>query len=500
MCVGQGKVIMKAGFRKRNLLLLTAIIFLMLIGTACSDTGSPKNRIAESPIERNLREFYENLGGKSILGDFLSPVLQDGERYYQFTEKAVLVFDPQPSVLKQYYLHPVGLEMGFQEPPEPMPADPDVVYVNGYIVWPEALDLFNEWGRMCKPISALHYNEEYKRFEQYFDCFGVYRLEDEPVGNIHLLDYGAWYCEGKCSSYSPNSTGFIPSKIFPGKPDKEELVAAEALIIDAADRIGRAITGFPLTSTYLSDDGAQYIKIYENVVFALNKENPTRAFVLAITHSLNIRPGKPKPEIKETGAEFTQVKDQLGYTVRSYFLDFITLHGGKESSGTPIMNEYALNNSVMRQCFENVCLDYHKKAGDGLKVRPAPLGYIYRELYYREEPDQPVIVSANSNITIYPWETSALIPSDEAQEIGAAIYDNFIAVPDVEVVLRVRMPDNTWIDSDPQTTDGEGKVNFHLDPIQAPNGTIILYQVCLYGLNGSKNFCVMEDFTIWGNP
>jgi hypothetical protein len=476
------------------------IVLILLLPTACSDTSSPPNNVSESPIEKNMRQFYNKLGGKSSLGELLSPVLQEGDYYYQYTEKAILVFEPQASTLKQYYLHKVGLLMGFQEPPEPMPADPDAVYVNGFIVWPEALGIFNKWGRMCKPISSLHYNEEYKRFEQFFDCMGVYRSEDEPVGSVHLLDYGAWMCGEACTAYIPGGTGFIPAQIFPEPPSDEELTVAEATIVIAADRIGRAITGFPLTPTYLSDDGFQYLKIYENVVFAVDRDKPVRAYVLPITRSLNMKPEKPKPEIEEPGAKFITVEGDLGYTVRTHFYNFLALHGSNDTSGDPITNEFRMNDTVTRQCFENICLDYHKKAADGLKVRPAPLGYIYRELYYRPETTQDAVIEENTNISIHSWESSAIISSDQEQEIRAAIYDNLVAVPGVEVILRVRMPDLSWVDYGPQPTGKDGKTIFHLSPIKAPNSTIILYQVCLYGIDEARNFCVMEDFTIWGNP
>jgi len=484
----------------RKFLFPSVFILVMVFTSACSEKTASVTLNSESPIEKNMREFNNKLGGKSILGDILSPVLQEGDFYYQFTEKAILVFNQQESSVKQYHLHPVGLEMGFQEPPEPMPADPDAIYINGFVVWPEALGLFNRWGRICKPISALHFNEEYKRYEQYFDCFGVYRSEDEPVGSIHLLDYGAWKCGDACTTYSPNSSGFIPQQIFPDPPAKQDLITAEATIVIAADRIGRAVTGFPLTPTYLSDDGRQYLKIYESVVFAVNRDNPARAYVLAITRSLNIRSGKPKPAIKDPGAKFTPIQGDLGYTVRTQFYNFMALHGSYDTSGAPIMNEYTFNAAVNRQCFENLCLDFHKKATDGLKVRPAPLGYIYKELYYRQETAQLNSLTANSNITIHPWELSSLISSDQEQEIGAAIYENFVSVPDVQIILSVRMPDGTWIVYGPQATDQNGQTVFHLSPIKAPNSTIILYQVCLYGIDEERNFCVLEDFTIWGNP
>ena len=503
MCVDQGKVYMNACLRVRNFIFFGALIIFIIFSTACSDTASPVTRSSESPIEKNMKEFYDKLGGKSILGDILSPVLQQDELYYQYTEKAVLVFDPQAASIKQYYLYPVGREMGFQEPAEPMPADPDAVYINGFVIWPEALDLFNRWGRMCKPISALHYNSDQKRFEQYFDCFGIYRNEDEPVGTVHLLDYGAWYCGEACTTYNPGSPGYIPEKIFPEAPSRDDLAAAEANIVIAADRVGRAMTGFPLTPTYLSDDGYQYLRIYENMVFAIDRNQPARAYVLAITSSLNMPSGKPKPEIKEQGAKFTPSKGELGYTVREHFYSFLALHGGYDTSGTPNTNEFPLNNNstVNRQCFENLCLDYHKKAGAGMKVRPAPLGYIYRELYYRRETAQEAQIDRNANITIHPWEASALISSDQEQEIGAAIYDNDVAIPDVQVILSVRMPDNNaWVDYGPQPTDKNGQTVFHLSPIKAPNSTMILYRVCLYGIDEARNFCVMEDFTIWGNP
>ena len=491
---------MNAYEKMRTFIFLSIIITTLVFTTACSDTTGDAVRSSESPIETNFRQFYSRLGGKNLLGEILSPVLQDGEIYYQFTEKVILVFNPQVSTPKQYYLYPVGLEMGFNEPPEPMPADPNTVYYGGFVVWPEAVNLFNRWGRICKPISSLHYNDEQKRFEQYFDCFGVYRSEDEPVGSIHLLDYGAWKCGDACTTYSPSSSGFIPQKIFPDPPSKEDLAKAESIIIIAADRIGRTITGFPLTATYLADNGRQYLKIYENVVFALDRDNSARPYVLAITQSLHVERGKPEKQQEDQNGLFYSYQDNLGYTVKPEFYNFLAMHGSFDTSGAPITNEYALDNWVNRQCFENLCLDYHKKAAEGMKVRPAPLGYVYKQLFYRQELVFSLPVNSTAIITIYPWEASSLIPSTQEQEIGAAVYENYVTVPDVQVILSVRMPDGVWRDFGPQATDESGQTVFILPPIQAPNSTIILYQVCLYGIDEAKNFCVMEDFTIWGNP
>jgi len=492
---------MNAHKNMRKIIIPFISIWIMLFNSACSGTVPPDTEKLENPIERNLREFYNKLGGVKILGNFLSPVLHEGDYYYQYTEKVILVFEPQAPTLTQYHLHPVGLEMGFKEPPEPMPADPNTVYQNGFIVWQEALDLYNRWGRICDPISALHFNDEQKRYEQFFECFGVYRSENEPVGVIHLLDYGAWFCSGACAEgYSPGSGGYVPQKIFPDPPTKNDLASAESIIVIAADRIGRGLTGFPLTPAYISDDGTQYLKIYENVVFAVDRNNPVRAYVLAITHDLGIRVGKPKSALKWPGAKFTPIQGDLGYTVRAEFYDFLALHGSYDTSGAPIMNEYAYDNMVNRQCFENLCLDYHKKAGESLKVRPAPYGYIYKQLYYRQVDDLPTPMSQSANITIRPWEASSLISSDQSQEIFVAVYENYIAVPDVQIILSVRMSDDNWVDYGPQATDQTGQTIFHLSPIQAPNGTIILYQVCSFGIGETKNFCVMEDFTIWGNP
>jgi hypothetical protein len=492
---------MNAHKKIQKIIIPFIFIWMMLFTSACSGTVVPGPGPSEPPIERNLREFYNKLGGQKILGNFLSPVLNEGDYYYQFTEKVILVFDPRNPPLTQYHLHNVGLEMGFKEPSEPMPADPNTVYQNGFVVWQEALDLYNRLGRICDPISALHFNDEQKRYEQFFECFGVYRSENEPVGVVHLLDYGAWYCSSACAEgYSPDSGGRVLPTIFPDSPNKKDLASAESIIVIAADRIGRGLTGFPLTPTYISDDGTQYLRIYENVVFAVDRNNSARAYVLAITHDLGIRAGKPESPIKWPGAKFTPIQGDLGYTVRAEFYDFLALHGSYDTSGAPIMNEYAYDSIVNRQCFENLCLDYHKKAGESLKVRPAPYGYIYKQLYYRQPDDSPTPISPSGNVTIRAWEASSLIPSDQSQKISAAVYNNSIAVPDLQMILSVRMSDDNWVDYGPQPTDQKGQTVFDLSPIQAPNGTIILYQVCMYGIGETRSFCVMEDFTIWGNP
>ncbi|MBP1694007.1 MAG: hypothetical protein H6Q37_1890, partial [Chloroflexi bacterium] len=48
-------------------------------------------------------------------------------------------------------------------------------------------------------------------------------------------------------------------------------------------------------------------------------------------------------------------------------------------------------------------------------------------------------------------------------------------------------------------TDVNGVARLKIDPIQAKNGTVIRYQVCINGKN-SEQYCVQRSFLVWSNP
>lgn len=68
----RGKTFVNAYSKIRNLLFPLIFIIIFTFTSACSGSLAPSNPSSESPIEKNLRAFYNKLGGKDLLGDILS--------------------------------------------------------------------------------------------------------------------------------------------------------------------------------------------------------------------------------------------------------------------------------------------------------------------------------------------------------------------------------------------------------------------------------------------
>ncbi len=92
-----------------------------------------------------------------------------------------------------------------------------------------------------------------------------------------------------------------------------------------------------------------------------------------------------------------------------------------------------------------------------------------------------------------------MVSPNQSQEIGVSVFENNIPLVNIEPDIIIVLPDETTRIYYMQPTGSDGQTRLQLDPIDAPNGTIIPYQVCVYNLNGSK-FCVKDSFLIWSNP
>jgi hypothetical protein len=92
-----------------------------------------------------------------------------------------------------------------------------------------------------------------------------------------------------------------------------------------------------------------------------------------------------------------------------------------------------------------------------------------------------------------------LINSSQAQEIGASTFKGDMPQSGVEPILAVTYPDGSQAAYYFPPTGVDGKTTKGLDPIQAQNGTLVPYQVCL-STASKELFCVKASFVIWGNP
>ena len=86
-------------------------------------------------------------------------------------------------------------------------------------------------------------------------------------------------------------------------------------------------------------------------------------------------------------------------------------------------------------------------------------------------------------IDIRVWEKNAYVSSTGSQEIRTAIYDEGTPLENFEPLLIATMPDGSQRKAYFPPSDEDGCSAIKLAPINAPNGTLIAYRVCLFGMD-----------------
>jgi hypothetical protein len=453
----------------------------------------PRDRYRIDPV---FADFYADLGGRDVIGPALSPKYESGGLYYQITSKLMLRYNPNAASLNRVGLVPLGPEMGIIEPALPYPENPGDNFRNGHYIWEEIIPWYERWGQAIVglPLTEVRYNAELKRYEQYFENMGFYRLENEPAGTLHLLAYGAWKCANNCQ-YTSITDAAGPASV-PLTASEATILIADAAIREAANRLGKDITGAPLTETFVQRRDGRIEKIYEFVVIVVDVETPGRPYLCPVAVDLGIASDDPVASTPQQEAYYWPVSESLGYWVRSEYWNFIVTHGGQEVSGAPRTLDNPRSRTVSRQCFTNLCLEFHDNAPAVLRVRPAALGYIYKELYYSTPLPAPTPTLPAQTISLNAWERDALLASGQSQEIVAAVFENDVPIADIELSMAVSMPDGSQPIYRMGPTNADGQARLTLPAITAPNGTVITYRVCTTNVSGPV-FCYIENFVIW---
>jgi hypothetical protein len=272
---------------------------------------------------------------------------------------------------------------------------------------------------------------------------------------------------------------------------------AEGLFHKVAQRFGEDLTGRPLTSAYMPEQG-RYEKIYENLVLTFYTSNDGSVQFVPVTQSL--RMPLDQPVVKEEGVYFHEEQDGLGYNVPKHFYNYIVANGNFDNSGYPITQEYHLSDMVTRQCFENLCLEYHPQAPEALRIRPWAIGYVYKKIMFPDEMgSETASASDRPEIGVEAWVANELLPVGEEQEIGVAVFENSIPVKDIEVILKVTLPDGEVLTYHPLPTGKNGQTRYKLAAFDLDVGTIVPYQVCIMNVLDAR-ICVRRTFRIWFGP
>ena len=482
--------------RATKIVLFFAFLLLLLL-SACS-TGGIRRTPAATPegewlVDPQFIDLYDNLGGANVLGPAISPLFNLNNRNYQYTQNALMEYDPDLAPSEQYHLANLGADMGIREPLVAKPDQTGVTYVDGHIIFPNFVQTLNKLGgvrTVGRPLTEAHFNPEKQRFEQYFENVGFYWTETDPPDAVYLLAYGAW----KCDTHCPYSAQLNATIDMPPAPNPYDLFT------DTVAQLGSDFTGYALTEARKAPDG-MIEKVYENVVLAADPEKGNQVTLRALPEAVGVLIQAPVPNSHTHGMVFYPAQGDLGYNIPQAFLDYIMAHGGIETSGPPITELALTTQQVFRQCFKKICLDYplNSNLPELLRIRPAPLGFTYRDINPSPSGSGSIQVSLERAITLQIYAKYELILSSQKQEISVSIFTGNKPQKGIEPILVVTYPDGSPGAYYFPATGDDGKTTKTLDPIPANNGTLVPYEVCL-STAAKELFCIKESFVIWGNP
>jgi hypothetical protein len=475
-------------------ILAILVIFILLTGCSQLDESQVPPPVLEDayPIDPFFQKFYEQMGGAGVLGPPISSMFSYGGRKFQYTEAACLEYNAVLPPSQAFRLSSLGLDMGISDPPVTPPGDPNVLYIDGHTISGEFARFYHKMGGarfVGRPLTEMHFNITRNRFEQYFENVGFYWNIDKPPEEIKLLAYGAWKCDVYCRRKPVESAVVeLPFPFFSTDDNP---------FLDAVSRLGPDFTGFPLTAIYTTSDGSLE-QIYENMVLFSRTDTRSRVSLRPLTNMLGILPTPLQDPLYMQDMFFYPIEGNQGYNVPQAFLDYITMHGGIEISGPPIGEIFLIDNIIWRQCFTNLCLEYHMNPNlpPHLRINPQALGYQYRELIappllgdFEESQDL-------NSITLQVWERHPVIAPTTPQEIAVGVFEGITPLLNIEPVLYVDMPDGSLRTYQFPPTGPDGYSYIRLAPIEAQHGSLVPYQVCLSSLL-DELICVRDSFLIW---
>lgn len=472
--------------------LFFGLIFFAVLLAGCELANSPSGSIPAGSVDQpeldvTLRVLYDFMGGEKVLGPVISGVSIENARKFQYTTKAMLVYDENKPATEVYALAPLGYRVGIMEAPAPAPSQPGAYYTNGHTVDPDFAAFIDEdkWIFVGLPISEVIYNPSKQRFEQYFENIGFYK--SQVTGEIGLLDYGAFDCKDKCRQVEAG-------------PGAIEIRYREAEVFKPfINKYGWRFTGFPITKIYALDE--KWLQVFQNMVLIADSQaQPDSVRLLSIADELEMIPETPAIGSGAPDMNFYPTDGNLGYDIPLYFWEYILAHGGLETSGAPITHLQTSGGSSLRQCFENLCLIYDPAAPSSLQVMPEPLGIIFMgktgevSIPGTTQPEQQ-----RSFLKLRVKEMQATISTSEQQIIEVSAMRDGYPVPGIVMEIIITMPDETTQSYVMPATGSDGRTTLTLPAIQAENGSVILYLVCVNGLE-ETDICYEDSFAIWSNP
>jgi hypothetical protein len=436
-------------------------------------------------VDLIFTDFYQALGGEAALGPAISIATTSDGVIRQYTEAGLMIFDPEAAESSRFALAPLGLDLGAGKGELLGKAYGTGRIINEFLVIADFLEEYERLGGarfVGKPISEAHYNPEKGRIEQYFENLGFFQLDGEA--RIHLMPYGAYACDRNCRNQEPIAGIPVLQSILPDTFLKKTL------------ELGLPFVGKPLTGVHFGSDGRQEV-IFENIVLVADNDSSQGVGVRPIAAQFGGHAQDPAQSQKSPLSEFYEIDDGFGYDVPLYFVEFLNANGGTQVAGSPISHVFSPEPGVYWQCFTNLCLQFNLNVDGDEKLRPVPLGVEYKDMQY------DLVIDFKSSqglkkLEMKVWERDSFVSSDGSQEIHVALYEDSKPLKNFEPILLVTMSDGSQRKAYFQPSDENGRSAIGLAPIDAPNGTLIAYKVCLFGIEGEPR-CVGDNYLIWNS-
>ena len=136
------------------------------------------------------------------------------------------------------------------------------------------------------------------------------------------------------------------------------------------------------------------------------------------------------------------------------------------------------------------------------QVTLAPLGQQYLDsLQAAADHLNPLVISSDT-VTLQVNELFSMLPRGETQRIGILVVKTEDQTPlaGIESTLNLTLPDGAKNTSELPPTDDQGKASIEIpDQDSIPNGTILVYEVCLK-TSSSLPVCEQGSYMIWKAP
>ncbi len=474
--------------------LILGVVWLTSCSTPKANASFTRPIYELDPIYRNL---YSSMGGERMLGGVISVPFMIGEKKAQFVEKALLIFDPKGDAANTIQLESIGNQLGITEKPVDPPKNltEGWLYINGHVIPKEFADVFLKIGgieMVGNPITEVHFNQDFRRYEQYFEKVGLYRLKSDPIEAVYTLGYGEWLCGELC---------------IQGNDQNDEvdiILTQEKLFQDFILKVGSEFSGYVIEENLV--DG-YYESLLKNMLIKVEPGNPDQVKILPLSEIVGVQPDTPYKQMDLPNMVFVPVDDQRrGFHVPKIIYEYIQSHGGLEVSGKPI-NKMGPYGTIYRQCFTNMCILIDPNSVYE-QVFPEALGFTHQRVFHRQEISVKETIdsvkSADNSYLILPdgeirvREKFPSLPLDQVQVIhiekrvkdGQTFQEmdgRLILQPpgQVEIIKKFTLP-------------SEGHIELTLPAIVVENATLIPYKVCVF--SKGKELCLESEFVIWNSP